>query len=411
MATIKVKFRPSAIAGREGTIYYQIIHSRSVRQIRSDYSLMSGEWACGSMIPARDVNIVRRAVVEFVRRGVATDIGRLKRIISRLDGEGTSYTSDDIVNEYRRFVQDASLTNFMGELIKRMRRNGKIRTSETYTAALRSFRAFLSGRCASRFYSADGSDLLLDCMTAEIMEEYESWLRGRGLVPNTVSFYTRILRAVYNRAVRRGMIDDCQPFRNVYTGIDRTVKRALPLRIIKRIRGLDLSGSDVLCYARDMFIMSFMLRGMSFIDMAFLRKTDLVSGHVIYRRRKTGQLLIIKWTADMQHILDRYPANSSGYLLPIIRRPGMSERCAYRNAGHLINRCLKKIAEMIKLDLPLTLYVARHSWASAARTKNIPVSVISEGLGHESESTTRIYLSSLDTGIVDRANSLILRSI
>ena len=63
------------------------------------------------------------------------------------------------------------------------------------------------------------------------------------------------------------------------------------------------------------------------------------------------------------------------------------------------------------ITVPLTLYVARHSWASAARTKGVPVSVISEGMGHESESTTRIYLASLDTSAVDRANSLIISAL
>ena len=61
--------------------------------------------------------------------------------------------------------------------------------------------------------------------------------------------------------------------------------------------------------------------------------------------------------------------------------------------------------------MPLTMYVARHSWASAAKAKGIPVSVISEGMGHDSESTTQIYLASLDTSIVDSANSIILNSL
>lgn len=150
---------------------------------------------------------------------------------------------------------------------------------------------------------------------------------------------------------------------------------------------------------------------MSFIDMAFLKKSDLKNGYVTYRRRKTGQQLTIEWTREMQSTLDKYPVNESHYLLPIIRRPGLNERCTYRNMGYNINHNLKKIAAMVGVTIPLTLYVARHSWASAAKTKGIPVSVISEGMGHDSEATTQIYLASLDTTIVDRANALILASI
>lgn len=155
-----------------------------------------------------------------------------------------------------------------------------------------------------------------------------------------------------------------------------------------------------------------MLRGMSFIDMAFLKKSDRNMGMVTYRRRKTGQKLIIAWTKDMQMILDKYPENKSDYLLPIIKKTGINERATYRNAASSINRNLKKVGEIAGLDVPLTLYVARHSWASAAQSKGIPISVISEGMGHDSESTTRIYLASLDdTSMVDKANSIILKSL
>ena len=150
---------------------------------------------------------------------------------------------------------------------------------------------------------------------------------------------------------------------------------------------------------------------MSFIDMAYLRKSDLTNGYITYRRRKTGQRLTIAWTKEMQAILDKYPENKSDYLLPVIRTPGINDRWAYRNVGYNINYGLKAIARMVGVTMPLTLYVARHSWASAAKAKGVPLSVISEGMGHDSESTTQIYLASLDASVVDRANSLILSSL
>ena len=253
---------------------------------------------------------------------------------------------------------------------------------------------------------------MLDIVTSDLMEAYEAWLKQQGLIPNSISFYTRILRAVYNRAVELDIIENRNPFRRVYTGVDKTIKRALPITFIKRIKGLNLSLDPALDYARDMFLLSFMLRGMSFIDMAFLKKSDRNMGMVTYRRRKTGQKLIIAWTKDMQMILDKYPENKSDYLLPIIKKTGINERATYRNAASSINRNLKKVGEIAGLDVPLTLYVARHSWASAAQSKGIPISVISEGMGHDSESTTRIYLASLDdTSMVDKANSIILKSL
>jgi len=288
----------------------------------------------------------------------------------------------------------------IGDSLIKFKQNGKARTSETYTAALNSFKKFRKDE-----------DIMLDCLTSEIMEAYEAWHKQRGNSPNTISFYTRILRAVYHRAVEDDIIENRNPFRHVYTGVDKTVKRAIPLPHIKKIKVLDLSLFPPLDYARDMFLMSFYLRGMSFIDMTFLKKTDLKNGSIVYRRRKTGQQLTISWAPEMQDILDKYPDNPTQYLLPIIKTEGINERCAYRNIGYNINHNLKKIAGMVGINIPLTMYVARHSWASAAKAKGIPLSVISEGMSHDSEATTQIYLASLDTSVVDKANSLILKSL
>lgn len=399
MASIKVKFRPSTIAGSEGTIYYQIIHEKKVRQLQSDFKVFPSEWDTGrSMVAA--AKGARKSYVLSVRDRIRCDVRRLTMIDRRLEAAGMEYTADDVIDEFNRYVQEYSLFNFIERIIARLKQNGNVRTSETYRSTLNSFRKF-----------RHNEDIMLDCITADMMESYEAWLRSRGISSNTISFYARILRAVYNRAVEEGVIENRNPFRHVYTGVDKTVKRALPLSVIKKIKALDLTQSPALEFARDMFLMSFYLRGMSFIDMAFLKKTDLRNGYVVYRRRKTGQQLVIEWTQEMQLILDKYPENKSGYLLPVIRNPGTNERCIYRNVGYNINHNLKIIAERVGVEIPLTLYVARHSWASAAKAKGIPLSVISEGMGHDSETTTQIYLASLDSSVVDKANAIIIRSL
>lgn len=400
MASIKVKFRPSTEDGRQGTVYCQVIHGRRVCRLTEGYRVFAGEWDARRSTVNVGYDEVRRFYLLSVREQLRMDTERLARVVRRFDDSGLDYTVYDVVEEFRRYVDEASLFNFMEDVILRLRRNGKVRTSETYTAALNSFRKF-----------RDGRDIMLDCVTSDVMEAYEAWLRGRGVTPNTVSFYTRILRAVYNRAVEAGIVEDRSPFRHVYTGVDKTVKRALPLSVLRNIKGLDLTLCPSLDFARDMFMMSFYLRGMSFIDMAYLCKTDLHNGYIAYRRRKTGQRLTIAWTEEMQAILAKYPVNPTRYLLPIIMNSTTADRNLYRNAGYNINRNLKIIASMVGVGIPLTLYCARHSWASAAKAKGIPVSVISEGMGHDSETTTQIYLASLDTSAVDKANSLILASL
>lgn len=400
MTSIKVKFNPSTASGHEGNICYQIIHDRKVRQLTTDYRLFPEEWNEKRSTVIFGSNSERKAFLLSLRENIRRDMKRFGKIRSRLDAEGLSYSADDIINEFKRFVTDCSLFNFAQSIIAMLKHDSRLRTAETYKSALMSFSRFRNNK-----------DIVLDCITSETMESYEAWLKNRGVVPNTISFYMRILRAVYNRAVEKGMIENLLPFRKVYTGIDKTVKRALPISALKKIKSLNLSQQPSLDYARDMFLLSFCLRGMSFIDMAYLKKTDLKDGYVTYRRRKTGQQLIIQWTKEMQLILNKYPENESIYLLPIIRNSNTNTRCICRNKSYNINHSLKKIAGMTGVNIPLTLYVARHSWASAAKTNGVPVSVISEGMGHDSESTTRIYLASLDTSLIDRANTLILNSL
>lgn len=233
-------------------------------------------------------------------------------------------------------------------------------------------------------------------------------MKKQRLCRNTTSFYMRTLRAIYNQAVREGVTADVHPFCGVYTGIDKTTKRALSIADLQRIKSLDLSMHPRLDFARDLFLLAFYLRGISFIDLAFLRKADLQQGYLTYCRRKTSRPLSIRWEAEMQQLIDKHPASHTRYLLPIIGEEDGSEYQQYRNQEQCINRRLKEITKLLRLSMPLTMYVARHSWASIARLQDIPIAVISEAMGHDSEQTTQIYLNSILVDRIDEANSSII---
>ncbi len=398
MASVKVKFRPSTQKGKEGTIYYQIIHKRVIRQIRTDYRILADEWdeKNSTVIITTDS---RSSVIRSIKERINRDIKRLNTVISRLHGSGDEFTANNIVVGFHESVNEQSFSQFMEGVIVQLKRLNRERTAETYTATLNSFMRFRKD-----------NDVLLDEISSDLMMEYEAYLKAQGVTMNTVSFYMRILRAVYNRVVEKGMTGQRNPFRHVYTGIDKTVKRAIPLKAIKRIKELDLFLKPSLDFARDMFLFSFYTRGMSFIDMAYLKKKDLQNGILSYRRRKTGQQLFIRWEKCMQEIIDKYPKTGTDYILPIIKTSG-NERQQYRNALRIVNNKLKDISVMVGLQTNLTMYVSRHSWASIAKSKNVPISVISEGMGHDSEATTQIYLASLDSSLVDKANGMILKNL
>ncbi len=397
MATIKLRFRASTKEDKEGALYYQIIHNRVVRQINTEHRIGANEWdEDNSKLIIHSLNPNRRSYLESIDSRINLDMGRITQIISALNRSGKEYSANDVVTTFRKRLAGVTLFDFMQGVIARLTELRKYRTSETYKTTLNSFMKFRGGE-----------DILLTDISADVILDYEARLIGNGLTMNTVSFYMRILRAVYNRAIEKELVEQSNPFKKVYTGVDKTVKRALSLDDIRKIKEVGLPPE--LMFARDMFLFSFYTRGMSFVDMAYLRKRDLNNGVITYRRRKTGKQLHIKWEGCMQEILDRYPMFDTEYLLPIITDRMKDDRKQYRNALSSLNKRLKKIGAIVGLSTPLTHYVARHSWASVAKSNNIPISVISEGMGHDSETTTQIYLASLDTSIVDNANNLILK--
>lgn len=400
MTTFKVKFRPSTVDGKEGRIYYQIIHNRVIRQLNTTYKIYPDEWdnATSSVIVNNDN---RKNHISIIRNLIDRDMKRFRIIKERYEERMVKFSTNDIITTFIEFINQYSFVNFMKSIIEQLKIMNRQRCVETYTSTLRSFMGF-----------REGNDLIFEEITSDMMVMYEAYLHNNGLSKNTSSFYMRVLRAVYNRAVEKDITVQKFPFKHVYTGIDKTVKRAISIMDIKRIKALDLSDKPTLEFSRDMFLFSFYTRGMSFIDIAFLKKENLKGDILSYKRRKTGQQLVIKWEKCMQDILNKHhtPKNNP-FLLPVLKYPSEDCRKQYKNALSIVNKYLKQIASLAGVSSNITLYVARHSWASVAKSKNIPISVISEGMGHDSEMTTRIYLSSLDTSAIDRANAIIIEDL
>lgn len=403
MATVKVKFRASSVGTGEGTLVYKVTHRRVTRQITTGYRLYPQEWdgAHSKVVIPSDRDSRRQAYLKALKEKIADDMTLFREIIALLDCTGGHYTADEVVGQYRIPPETGGFMCFARSLTTELKRTGRERTAERYATVLNSFRRFLAER----------GDIPLNRIESALMVEYESHLKAEGICPNSSSFYMRGLRAVYNRAVEKGLTVQRNPFRHVYTGIDKTVKRAIPLKAVRQIRDQDLRLEPTMDWARDLFMFSFYTRGMSFIDMAYLKKSDLKNGVLSYRRQKTGQRLFIKWEKPMQEIVSRYDTSGTPYLLPVIRDMRTDGRKQYKSAAHRVNRLLKKLGMRLGLAIPLTMYVARHGWASIAKSRNIPVSIISEAMGHDSEKTTLIYLASLDTSAIDKANSLILKAL
>ena len=279
MASVKLKFRPSADSGKEGTLVFQLIHGRVVRRIASGYKIFSSEWdEAGGRIVLPLAMSARHGQIELVRFNVEWELQRLRKAVGLLERTRRRWTIDEAVRRAFPCVDAGhSVFGFISAQASRKRQLGKIRSSETYRSALNSFMRF-----------RQGIDLTFDMIDSDLMELYEAELRGRGVSRNTSSFYLRILRTNYKLAVEKGLTQDHCPFKHVYCGIDKTVKRSLPFSGIKKIKELDLAQSPKLAFARDMFIFSFCTRGMSFVDMAFLKKKTFGTATLPTAGRRPG---------------------------------------------------------------------------------------------------------------------------
>lgn len=402
MATVKTKLRLSTVAGRPSSIIYQITHRRIVRQITTDYKVFPEDCKTGvsMIISVNDEAMGRLRVPRIISQKIRWDLERLNMIISKYENGHCEYSADMIVDAFQCMEKELSFFNIMQKSIIRLLQQNRIGTAKNYSAALGSFRNF---RC--------NEDIPIDAIDYAVMEDYQSYLRMKGLALNSISFYMRILRAVYNHSVESGIISDRKPFRHVFTGMEKTFKRAISIKNIRFIKDLDLSFKPNLEFARDMFMFLFYCRGMSFIDAAFLKKSDVVDNVLFYRRHKTGQQLRIRMVPVIKDILERYSDSQSPYLLPIITVSGKDGRIQYEAALRRINNGLRTIAKMLGMDTPLTTYVTRHAWASIAKAKNIPITVISDALGHDSIATTQIYLASIDATMIDKANEMIINDL
>lgn len=293
-----------------------------------------------------------------------------------------------------------SVWDFFDLRIKELERANRMSTASNYLA------------CRNSLHRYHPDMLTFADLTESFMVGYEDYLRQRQLQWNTISFHNRILRALRNEAVRRHIAVGSNPFGRVYLGIGTTRKRTLTTSELARLNRLHYEPDSSLALARDMFLFSFAAQGMPFIDMAFLRLQDIGRDYITYRRRKTGKIMHVYILPPIRTLIERYRSPEAVYLFPVVSstEPAVAWR-EYKKALARFNYHLRQLQHDAELSMPLTSYVARHTWANEALRSEVPVSIISAAMGHASEKTTHVYLSSLDDSLVDAANRAILNRL
>ena len=265
MMSQKVEVQMIEKSGRKGNLYYKVTHNRKSCLIETGHIIDVSEWDYenGMIKVESDKTYANWLKLCLIRKSVQSGLQILEQVIEDLRKRGR-FTSGDIVEKYKYTQQTLSYFRFMEGVIAQLGISGRTRTSETYMSAYKRFRLFVGT-----------PDITFNEMDSELIEMYEDYLKKSHISLNTISFYMRIMRAVYNRGVESGLVLQHYPFRRVYTGVEKTVKRAIPFTFIKSIKQLKLKEHSALEWARDLFLFSFYTRGMSFVDMAYLKTSDI----------------------------------------------------------------------------------------------------------------------------------------
>lgn len=385
-------------------LVFQFIHRRRKLLYYTKYHIFQQQLADGSWeVEYCESSIYSMKEIKEMNRELKREYRRFQQRIAELEKNNEEYSVDDIV-EFKKSHHHHSylLLQYIDKQIGYKKRIGKDGIAAAYHSTYISLKKYIG------VVSARKSDIRMEEINFGFVVGYEDYLSVQGLARNTINYYLRNFRTIYNSAVRDGFKPKSEnPFACIQTKPCKTIKRAINKDDMKKLSSLVLpvqSGMDI---ARDLYLFSFYAQGMAFVDIVFLKKKNIRDGILSYRRHKSQQLIHIVITPQMQRMIDKY-ANDSEYVFPIIDTSlSTTVYDQYRLALGRINRYLKKITCRLNINVRLTTYTARHTWATLARDSGAPISVISAGLGHTSEEMTRVYLKEFDQETLARVNRIV----
>lgn len=292
---------------------------------------------------------------------------------------------------------------FASRLIEERRQAGRDNTADLYRTTRNRVCRFMRGK-----------ELDPRKITPEWVSRFAASLRAEGLRPNSVRTYLSNLRTIYNQACREGggVRPPLSPFEGVMPRKERGESRALDERTLREIAALRLEDSDRRReLALDLARFSFLACGMPFADLARLTSGNIQGDEIVYRRKKTGALIRIGLTPATRGLIAKYAVSGSRYLFPILPAERVAGHEEYKALLRSYNRTLREIGASLSTPVRITSYTLRHSWATAAYRKHVPIAVISQALGHTSEQTTRYYLAALDPSELNQANERVTGEI
>jgi len=323
------------------------------------------------------------------------------------DGNIEALTASQIKKLYQnRNKNNQSFTQFAEKLIQDLKNAGKLGNASVYQQAL----DFAEKHHFGSIHFKD--------VNYSFLKKLEEAHLSAGYGYNSLSVKLRTIRAIYNKAINEEVAKaEWYPFNKFKIKETKTKKRAISKEDILKIESYQPKFGTQEFHARNYFMFSFYMIGMNFTDLAYLKYSNIKNNRLEYHRKKTGRFYSLELYDKPKAIIDIYKNNNfifvpdkskDRYIFPIIKREDPEDiRADIYNGLRLLNKYIRRIGRELDIDAHLTSYVARHSWASIGKALNIPLAVISDGLGHEDLSTTQVYLDELDKSTIDEASKII----
>jgi integrase/recombinase XerD len=293
-----------------------------------------------------------------------------------------------------------TFNEYANRLINDLYLNNKVGNAIVYQTAVNRLISF-----------ANFTDLTFEQINYRLLVNFKNKLISDGVKPNTVSNYFRTLRAIFNKAIKEKLVSkDAYYFTDIAFKSERTAKRSISKEEVIKFVKYGTKSSKPECDAKDYFILSFSLIGMSFTDLAYLKPSNIKAGRLVYKR-KTGKTYNIKLTNSAVAILKNFEGVTSGYLLPILPKAIKEDSVQAKNIIlqwiKTTNKYLKRISGNLEIG-EVTTYVARHTWATLAKRMGYSNELIAEAMGHQyGNRTTAIYLDDFEQDVIDNLNSAI----
>lgn len=337
---------------------------------------------------------------DYILKIIIDKEAEYQKKILELKADDKEFTASTLIKpkEERRVK---AVYEFYNELIEEMELSGKIGNSRVYKDSIRSLESYYKSKLDIPFSDIDMNFLL----------SYEKWLRQKNCKESSMNLFLRTLRSTYNKAIERKYAKrDDYPFNDykVSKFSIKTDKRAISKDNIKLIMNLDLSKEkEYIQLSRDLFVFSYLCSGISFSDMANLKHGNITNDRLVYTRQKTHRRINVPISNEAKEIMRKYIDSNNEYIFPIlnhtIHKTEMQQYNRKKKVILKVNRYLKKISQMIGIEVNLTTYVSRHSYATVLKNSGVNIALIGETLGHSDLKTTQIYLDGFENSQIDEA--------